>query len=57
MQKMLNSLAALAVINLDIKKLVLISEILVIYDATFGDNFINITQKIISRVKVHTWEI
>ena len=40
-----------------IKKLILILEILVICNATFGDNFIKITQKIISTVQVRTWEI
>jgi hypothetical protein len=54
---MLNSLAAIAVINLDIKKLILILEILVIYNAKLDDNFIKIMQTIISTLQLHTWEI
>jgi len=57
MQKKLNSLATIKVINLDIKKLTLILEILLEHNINFGDNFINIMQKIISTVQVHTWEI
>jgi hypothetical protein len=53
---MLNSLAAIAVTSLEIKKLKLILEILVINNAKFGDNFIKIMQTRIStvQVRVHT---
>jgi hypothetical protein len=57
MQEMLNSLTAITVIILDIKKLILILEILVICNAKFGDNFVKIMQKSISTVQVYTREI
>lgn len=57
MQKTLNSLTTITVINLDIKKLTLRLEILVKRNIKFGDNFIKIMQEIISTVQVHTWEI
>jgi hypothetical protein len=50
---MLNSLAEMAVINLDVQKLIQILEVLVIYNVKFGDNYIPIMQKEINRVQVH----
>jgi hypothetical protein len=52
MQEMLNFLTAIAIINLDIKKLILILEILVICNTKFGDNFVKSMQKSISIVQV-----
>ena len=57
MQEMLNSPAVIAVINLNVKKLIVVLETLVIYNANVGDNFIKIMQTRINSVQVHTREI